>query len=91
MKIKFSSEVDKAIAQIERRDKKLGKRIEKQLTIFSVNPRHPSLRLHKLTGQQKDTWSISITMSVRMIYIVLEKNTAYFTSIGAHDQVYDEK
>lgn len=62
-------------------------RVQKQFTLFQTNPRHPSLRTHKLTGALKNTWSISVTMEIRLIYI--ETDTMYyFFKIGTHDQVY---
>jgi mRNA-degrading endonuclease YafQ of YafQ-DinJ toxin-antitoxin module len=89
MNIKFSAKVDKAVAKIDRTDRKLGRRIEKQLILFASDPTHPSLRLHKLSGKQQNTWSISITMSIRMVYRLIDENTAYFTSIGTHEEVYE--
>lgn len=91
MHIQLSPYVLKKIKQIKQRDKKLAEKIEKQLIIFKSNPKHPSLRIHKLTGKEEDAWSISITTSLRMIYKLLEKNIAYFSDIGTHDEVYRYK
>ncbi|HSW48458.1 MAG TPA: type II toxin-antitoxin system mRNA interferase toxin, RelE/StbE family [Candidatus Saccharimonadales bacterium] len=88
MNIKFSPDTAKDLKIIKRKDKKLASKIEKQLLLFQSNPKHPSLRIHKLSGSQKDTWSISITMSIRMVYKMPDDNTAYFIDIGTHDQVY---
>lgn len=85
---KFSPSIQKEIEKILHKDKKLFDRIEKQIALFEENPRHPSLRTHKLTGTIDNMWSISITMSIRMVYILLEENNALFIKIGTHDQVY---
>jgi len=88
MKSKFSPLVQKEILSIQQKDKKLVERIEKQIKLFEDNPKHPSLRIHKLSGKINNMWSISITMSVRMIYILLDEDTALFVKIGTHEEVY---
>lgn len=88
MKAKFSPFVQKTITQIYKRDKKLAEKIERQILLFESNPIHPSLRLHKLSGTLDNMWSLSITMSIRMIYRLTSKETAYFVDIGTHDNVY---
>jgi len=88
MEIQFSPLVIKQLKKIKHQDKKLAEKIEKQLIIFKRNPKHPSLRLHKLTGKKEQAWSISITMSIRIIYKLADDNTAYFTHLGTHDEVY---
>jgi len=91
MKTKISPLLQNEIIAIHRKDKKLANRIEKQILLFEENPKHPSLRIHKLSGNHPNMWSISITMSIRMIYLLLEDNQALFIKIGTHDQVYKSK
>lgn len=88
IKVKFSTEVEEYLRKIKRKDRKLLSRIDKQLAIFSENPKHPSLRKHKLSGSMKNMWSISITISIRMIYLKIDENTFIFIKIGSHDDVY---
>jgi len=88
MKAKFSPLVQKEITIIWKRDRKLTEKIEKQIELFEENPKHPSLRLHKLSGNVNNMWSISITMSIRMVYVLVEKDRALFVKIGTHDEVY---
>lgn len=87
MNFKISPDLDKTLTKIKSRDKKLIEKIEKQLILFQTNHLHPSLRVHKLTGELKDIWSISIDKSVRILFF-LEEDEAYFFDIGTHDQVY---
>ncbi len=87
MTIRLSDDIIKKLKRLERKNKKLNLRIEKQLALFSQNPKHPSLRLHKLTGELKNLRSISITKSIRMTYLQ-KQDEAYFTDIGTHDEVY---
>lgn len=88
MRIKLSSDVIKDLRKIGQKNKQLIKKVEIQLELFKKNSKHPSLRVHKLTGRFKNRWSISITRSIRMVFILLDKDVAYFTAVGSHDQVY---
>lgn len=87
MQVKLSDKVQKQLEEIKKKDSKLAYKIEKQLILFSSNPKHTSLRIHKLSGRLKNLYSISITRGFRMIYI-LSGNEAYFTKMGTHDEVY---
>jgi len=80
--------VIKELSKIKQKDKKLSERIQKQLLLFSTNPKHPSLRTHKLSGSMSNIWSISVSMSIRMVYKLLDRETAYFIDIGTHREVY---
>lgn len=88
MSIQLSADVIKQLRLIKRNNKNLSEKIEKQLALFQENPRYPSLRTHKLSGDQQKAWSISITKSIRMTYTILEDGIFYFFDIGTHDQVY---
>lgn len=88
MNIRLSKEVIDYLKILKKKDKKSFQKIEKQLTFFKSDPRHHSLRVHKLTGKIKNMWSISIARNLRMIYILLEEDQAYFVDIGTHDEVY---
>lgn len=88
MHVKFSPNAAKELKLIKRNDKKLAQKIERQILLFISNPKHPSLRIHKLTGRKHDIFSLSVTMGIRMLYKIIDKNIIYFTNIGTHDQVY---
>ena len=66
--IQFSPDIKRRLKETQIRDIKLYKRIEKQLDLFLKNPRLKSLRIHKVSLEVKNSWSISITKSFRMIY-----------------------
>ncbi len=82
----FSKNFQKKLQIIKLHDAKLFKKIQKQLELFIQNPRHHSLRIHKLEGKLKNTWSLSISMGLRLLYI--EDSEYYFFDIGTHDQIY---
>ena len=85
--IRFSPGIKRKLKEIQHQDIKLYKRIEKQLNLFLKNPRLKSLRLHKVSLEVKDSWSISITKSFRMIYTGTD-DEYYFYKVGTHDEVY---
>ncbi len=72
-----------------KKHKDLIPRYKKVLKLLEINPHHPSLRLHKLKGKFQDKYSVSITMSYRIIltFAVVE-NEIVLIDIGHHDEVY---
>lgn len=85
--INFGPNVLKQLSGIQKKNAKLYKRILKQLNLLQQNPKLKSLRLHKVTQEVKNSWSISITKSFRMIYTETETDY-YFYKMGTHDEVY---
>lgn len=85
-KITFSPTFRKQLKQLQKKDKKLFEKIKKQFSLFKLNSRHPSLRIHKLKGELKDVWSLSVTMDFRLLFV--EDTVYYFFDLGTHDQVY---
>lgn len=53
--------------------------------IFRSNPLYHSLRLHMLKGRLSGFYSISVTLSVRIIFLRQENGDVVFLSIGRHD------
>lgn len=85
--LNFNPAVLKQLNELQKKDTKLYKRILKQLNLLQQNPRLKSLRVHKVSLGFKNSWSISINMSFRMIYT--ETDTEYyFYKMGPHDEVY---
>jgi len=60
-------------------------KIKKCFSLILSNIYHPSLRLHKLVGQEN--YSISVDMKIRII-IHLDENKIFLLRIGNHNQVY---
>lgn len=62
---------------------------EKVLELLCLNPRHPSLRLHKLSGRLSDLHSVSINLSYRLIiHLIIQDKQIILVDIGTHDHVY---
>lgn len=87
MKILLSPEVKRYLKRLKRKDRNLLIRVKKQFLLFATNPRHPSLRTHKLLGKTENVWSISIGLKLRILYLVREGGF-YFLDIDPHDEVY---
>jgi mRNA-degrading endonuclease YafQ of YafQ-DinJ toxin-antitoxin module len=62
---------------------------EKTLQLLSLNPSHPSLRLHKLKGRLDSLYSASINISYRiMLDFIIENDTIIPVDVGKHEEVY---
>lgn len=86
-KITFNPIFNKKLKILKKKNIRLLRQIKKTLQLFAQNPRHPSLRCHKLKGQLKNVWSISVNCSVRLLYIDGVNN--YFFDLGTHKEIYD--
>ncbi len=79
----FSARVKKLITKNSSFDAK----IDKTLQLLQLSPRHPSLRLHKLTGEHVNEWSVSVNRSIRIIFRYIPQGIL-LVDIGTHDEVY---
>lgn len=85
MRYVFGESFCQIFERFVRKNPSYKKKISKQLDLFRKNHLHPSLRFHKLSGQ--NIYSVSIDKSIRML-LKLEDQIAYFIEIGTHDEVY---
>lgn len=85
-KITFSPSFNKKLKEIKRKNPRLFQKISHSLQQFQRDSQYPALRRHKLEGNLQNVWSISVTMSIRMLFV--EDDKYYFFDIGTHDQVY---
>ena len=61
----------------------------KTLELLELNPRHPSLRLHRLQGRLSELSSVSINMSHRILLeMVIRENDIILVDVGNHDHIY---
>ncbi len=62
---------------------------EKTLKLLEIDPKHPSLKIHRLKGKLKDLYSISINISYRITleFFVTQKEII-LVNVGHHDEVY---
>jgi len=68
------------------RHPELVDRYKKVLRLLELNPGHPSLRLHKLKGKLAGKYSVSITMSYRVViaFAVTEEGIVLI-DVGSHE------
>jgi len=82
----FSDSYLKKEQKFFKKHKELLDRYKKVLHILRVNPNHPSLRLHKLQGNLKEYYSISINMQYRVVInFIIEDGKIIFIDIGEHE------
>jgi mRNA-degrading endonuclease YafQ of YafQ-DinJ toxin-antitoxin module len=61
----------------------------KTLQLLELDPFHPSLRLHALSGRLQGVYSVSINLSYRMtLELLIDENEIVLLNIGDHDTVY---
>ncbi len=87
MHFRFSPEVESYLKKLKTRDHKIFALIIKQIALFEENPKHPSLRIHKLSGKLSGVFSLSIGLKLRLLYFV-KNGEAWGYLIGTHDEVY---
>lgn len=72
--------------------RKLSPKVRKQLAdrieLFGADPLHAQLRNHALQTPYKGSYSINITGDYRAIYHMVDAQTALFTHVGTHSQLY---
>jgi mRNA-degrading endonuclease YafQ of YafQ-DinJ toxin-antitoxin module len=61
----------------------------KTLQLLELNPHHPALRLHRLSGKLKNFHSASIDMFYGItLEFEIHENMIILVNVGAHDDVY---
>ncbi len=72
-----------------KKNKHLYSQYKKTLYLLKENPKHPSLRLHKLKGALSEYFSLSINLQYRvLLYFIIIEDKIMLVSIGTHDEVY---
>ena len=91
MNYKFivTDEYKKRLKKFFKRHPDMLKRYAKAVMILETDPFHPSLRLHKLNGNLKEYFSVSINMEYRIVIDFIVKDDEIIPiDIGSHDDVY---
>lgn len=85
MNVIFHRRFDKMASKLSAKVK--AKMVER-ITTFSKDPLDQILRNHALNTPYKGSYSIDITGDYRAIYFLVDEQTALFTHIGTHSQLY---
>jgi mRNA-degrading endonuclease YafQ of YafQ-DinJ toxin-antitoxin module len=79
----------KRAAKFIKRHPEILPQYENTLKLLELNPSHPSLRLHRLSGPLRELHSVSINISYRItLEFLLEDGMIVLVSVGSHDDVY---
>lgn len=85
----FTAQYEKRAARFLKRHPELEKQYLKALQLLELNPHHPSLRLHALSGRLRGLHSVSINLSYRItIELLIQDEEIILINVGDHDAVY---
>ena len=85
----FTEQYEKRAARFLKRHPDLEKQYLKTLQLLEMNPHHPSLRLHPLSGRLAGLHSVSINLSHRItLELLITEAEIIPVNIGDHDTVY---
>ena len=88
-KLIFTDQYVKRATRFLQRHPELEKQYLKTLQLLELNPHHPSLRLHPLSGRLQGLHSVSINLSYRITLELLIQNEEIIpVNVGDHDVVY---
>ncbi len=73
------------IRQYQKLEASLQAEVKEKIALLRKDPRHPSLRTHKLGGKLSGRLSFSVNYSYRIVFIYQNKRTAVLLAVGDHD------
>jgi mRNA-degrading endonuclease YafQ of YafQ-DinJ toxin-antitoxin module len=76
---------DKFIRQLEDLSDDIKTLVYKKIALFKHNPKHPSLKTHKLHGVLSDYFSFSVNQQIRIVFEYGKGKDIYVLKIGSHD------
>lgn len=85
----FTEQYNRRAARFLKRHPELENQYLKTLQLLELNPHHPSLRLHALSGRLVGLHSVSINLSYRItLELLITKEQIIPVNVGDHDAVY---
>jgi len=93
MTLVWSSRFTRAVKKLARTKPGLLDDLETTLQQLELDPRHPSLRTHKLGGELRDCWACSAGYDFRVLFQFIRNPETrepeiHLLSLGTHDEVY---
>ena len=85
MNIRTTTYFDKNLSKKIRKNPQLKAKVKKQIELLRENLRHPSLKLHKLTGKRAQEYSFWIEGNLRITFTIID-NVILLTDIITHDE-----
>jgi plasmid maintenance system killer protein len=62
--------------------------VREKIDLFRYKKNHILLKVHKLKGSLKNTYSFSVNYQIRVVFEYEDKNTVNLLYIGDHDDLY---
>lgn len=88
-RIVFTERYIRIAARFLRRHPDMVRAYVKTLSLLELNPHHPSLRLHALSGRLAGVHSVSINLSYRItLQLLINEQEIIPLNVGDHDAVY---
>jgi mRNA-degrading endonuclease YafQ of YafQ-DinJ toxin-antitoxin module len=88
-KLFFTDTYMRRAVRFLRRHPELHNHYAKTLALLELNPHHPSLRLHALSGKLTGMHSVSINLSYRItLELLIQEQHIIPINVGDHDTVY---
>ena len=85
----FTEDYTRRALRFLKRHPELKNQYAKTLALLEINPHHPSLRLHALTGRLAGLQSVSINLSYRItLELLVQDQQIIPVNVGDHDAVY---
>lgn len=85
----FTQQYNRRAAKFLKRHPDVESQYVKTLQLLELNPHHPSLRLHPLSGKLEGLQSVSINMKYRItIEMIITEIEIVLINVGDHDAVY---
>jgi mRNA-degrading endonuclease YafQ of YafQ-DinJ toxin-antitoxin module len=85
MKIVYSKTF---LKQFDKLPKKKQQKVADAIDLFGIDRFAPSLRLHVLTGEWKNHFSISAGGDLRLHFLDKGSEIYFFVAVGTHSQLY---
>ena len=85
----FTDDYMRRALRFLKRHPELKNHYAKTLALLEMNPHHPSLRLHALSGRLQGVHSVSINLSYRItLELLIQDQQIIPLNVGDHDAVY---
>lgn len=85
----FTEAYNKRAAKWLKRHPELRQQYLKALQLLELNPFHPSLRLHSLSGRLEGVHAVSINLSYRItLELLVTGQEVVLINVGDHESVY---
>ena len=85
----FTEDYARRALRFLKRHPELKNQYVKTLALLELNPHHPSLRLHGLSGRMQGVHSVSINLSYRItLELLIQDQKIIPLNVGSHDAVY---